>query len=156
MKGDREKFLSLGMDEYLAKPIQVVELLDTIGSIWEQSKREEPFIIRGIKVGEDGEVVFELKNSYAIPEDLPFILSKIADKMEELFHLLADNHFNEIEMIAHKLKQLLEEVDGELKNTAFKIELAARRGDLQEVFQKSTQLKHGFETYKHSIGYMRG
>ena len=38
MRGDRERFLEAGCDDYLSKPVRAMELLDMVGKYWKNSQ----------------------------------------------------------------------------------------------------------------------
>jgi CheY-like chemotaxis protein len=38
MRGDRERFLEAGCDDYLSKPVRAMELLDMVGKYWKNGK----------------------------------------------------------------------------------------------------------------------
>lgn len=42
MRGDRERFLEAGFDGYLAKPVDVLELLDAVRSLCDEGRRPPP------------------------------------------------------------------------------------------------------------------
>jgi hypothetical protein len=57
-----------------------------------------------------------------------------------------------VEYCANKLKVLLNQIEAEeLKNTAFRIELSARRGDYEKVILYSSQIIKDYELLKKSI-----
>jgi PAS domain S-box-containing protein len=56
LQGDREKFLALGMDEYISKPVKMDELFSTIDKVFEV--RGEQRISGRPLIGENGEIVF--------------------------------------------------------------------------------------------------
>lgn len=65
---------------------------------------------------------------------------------------MTEEDLSVIENIAHTIKGLFNEIDAdELKSMAFKLELAARRGSLDETIENSRKIINGFETYIKSI-----
>lgn len=67
-------------------------------------------------------------------------------------NVLASNNLMVIEAMAHKIKNLFTQIDAdELKSSAFKIELAARRGNLKETIEYSMQFEHEFDTFKKTV-----
>ena len=57
-----------------------------------------------------------------------------------------------IEALAHKIKDLSNKIGiEELKTIAFKIELAARRGNFEMLIEKGQKASHIFEVFKKSV-----
>lgn len=150
LQGDKERFINLGMDEYISKPVKMEELFSIIEYVLEKNYKE-PNFDEVARLNEKGELIFinasELKSS----AELSPIIHEAGGMIKILFKTLEDNDLDKIEAMAHNLKELFNKIDAEeLKNQAFKIELAVRRGNLKAAIENSMELKFGFETYKKS------
>ena len=151
LQGDRERFLSKGMDEYISKPIvrsQLLEALDRVSNI----NKETEFMIKGVRVNEEGEVVFTEGNQYDFDHTKLYLLQEITDSIKNLIDFLESGDLSIIGIIAKKIKNYFIEIDvDELKNSAFRIELAARRGNLEETVAYAMQLAYEFEIFRKAI-----
>lgn len=115
--GDREKFIDMGMDDYIAKPIAMKELQKMMARLLNKS---EPIPNR-LAVGND-----EARSINPQVEIEQMIAA--SSLLEEIRILLDKRDYSLIESLAHKLKSIFENLDFiELKSIAFKIELAMRR-----------------------------
>ncbi|MDP4180985.1 MAG: PAS domain S-box protein [Bacillota bacterium] len=134
LHGDRERFLSLGMDDYLSKPINLQEFY----------KKIEKLLMKGreFNVEEDADIECESDNSspkYETSDSMELILIK----SEELTKAMIDKDVYSIEIIAHEIKELAVDINRDaLKTLAFRIELAARREDLNEALLLNNELEN--------------
>lgn len=128
LKGDREKFLAAGMNEYISKPINIREFYEKIEKLGygkENIPRDELF--EKVLSAEKEQVVLN-KENYTMPlYDIKLFLDQ---KDGEL-----------LEKTAHRIKELFE-ADGavRLKRLAMKMELAARRQNMVEATQYYTEI----------------
>jgi signal transduction histidine kinase/CheY-like chemotaxis protein len=131
LKGDREKFLSEGMDEYISKPVDIDilnEILrrvsekippDKSGIIYEYLERSKPKHSE-MEIDDETKIYFT-KYMKLINE---FVQSDFSSK----------ESFYEIERLAHQIKEVAEEKELKIiKNLAFKIELCARKKDMTNI-----------------------
>lgn len=152
LTGDREKFISQGMDEYVSKPINVEELLSVITKCVSMSKNNEVKSDIGICFDESGEIVLKSREVQHIDKKDLSILAGLSSLIKELNDTLMIDDITSIEMLAHKIKNLASEIGiEELKVISFKIELAARRGDFNKVVEKAKKVQHIFEVFKKSV-----
>jgi CheY-like chemotaxis protein len=149
--GDRERFMDLEMDEYISKPVKMENLFAIIDEVT-ANRQYEPDFSEIPRIDENGELIFINEVKVRPHEELSPIVNEIDGEIRKLAAVLANNDLDEIEIIAHKIKGLLNQMDAEdVKGTAFKMELAARRGNFKEAVEISMQIKHEFETYKKSL-----
>lgn len=154
LKGDKERFMSMGMDGYIAKPVNINELFSIIDGLKENKNKDYPEFNERIHIGEDGELVFSNEAGKNEQETLIPVICEIDTIIKQLSKDMLDDDVNAIEEKAHKIKELFGSIDAtELKDRAFKIELAARRGNIKEAISCSIQLGQGFETFKKSVDY---
>ncbi len=115
MQGDRERFLSAGMDGYVSKPILLKEVVEVLKTI--VPKR---FHVNGngeiiTANGSDSSTTYKFINldnlrelSGGDPVFMSAILGKIVDRMpsslDELAELLANGEYEELKRAAHSLK----------------------------------------------------
>ncbi|PKM49551.1 MAG: hybrid sensor histidine kinase/response regulator [Firmicutes bacterium HGW-Firmicutes-7] len=119
--GDRERFLSIGMDEYISKPIDLEKLIKLLDTFILNKKKQESIL------GFAG-----LPNNEGRVENLP----KVEMVFAELKKLKGDKQLINIEGKAHLLRSVFEQMeDYDLKAMAFKIELAARRENYEQVIE---------------------
>lgn len=152
LKGDRERFLSQGMDEYVSKPINVEELLNAITKCVTLGKKNEIKSGFSICFDEGGEIVLKSREVRRIDKKDVSILDELSGLIQELNNTLITEDISSIEMLAHRIKNLASEVGiDELKMISFKIELAARRGDFNKVVERAKKAQHIFEVFKKSV-----
>jgi len=141
LKGDKEKFISVGMDYYLPKPVDFVELLKLIEQIANEKE--------GIMEVEEARGLIEKLDSLKDKTDDKAVNIKNQSCIEELIELSIQlrgevnlNNFDMIEQLAHNIKELSSNIgEGFLKNIAFKIELAARKENSIEIGDVSLKLE---------------
>ncbi|UWG98315.1 PAS domain S-box protein [Dehalobacter sp. DCM] len=129
---DRKKFVSLGMDDYLAKPFRMTDLYDLI----------EKLLSKYGKVPDDAGDIRTAPSlwgktrqiSDTLEGELAFVKSEIAETIETLLAINPLKEQLEAEKLAHKVKELSAMIDADtLKNLAFRVELALRRSDYNVV-----------------------
>ena len=156
LQGDREKFLSIGMDGYVAKPIQINNFLDTVETVAERL------------IGSKAAGIFSKckdGNSVDNPETDKFLkdysksMEPSLKSMNENINLLKcsfeHNDLSGIERYAHIIKKLASEISvTTVKSAVFKVELAARRGNITEAVECFDLVTGEFLKYKKQIkGY---
>ena len=82
----------------------------------------------------------------------PTVFQELLNKMEDMECALSNNNIMSLEKCAKVVKDLFNQLEAdELKSTAFRIELSARRGNLEEVVRYSLQLQREFIVFKKSF-----
>ncbi|ATW28659.1 hypothetical protein DCMF_16130 [Candidatus Formimonas warabiya] len=151
LQGDRERFLSMGMDEYIAKPIQMEELYYILEKISPAKDDPPKNLPHGVFIDDQGNIVFTKKSEFRMDQDMIPVLREILACIEELEPAFQKNDLEAVERIAHKIKVLSNRVNAdEIKIMAFKIELAARRGTLIDIWNYVKLIKHEWDTFKKS------
>ena len=150
--GDREKFLSYGLDEYIPKPIKMSELFQLLEVVVSRSISENKRSAESeheVRISETGKVL-NIKSEVPQGRDKVATLQEISLDIEELKHALTYENMYIIEKIAHKIKSNCNLIEAdELKTLAFKIELAARRENQEAATKYALRLKQEFEIYMH-------
>lgn len=122
LHGDKERFLNLGMDEYLSKPIIMNEFF----------KKIEKFMNPKCTL-EDNNGNCEESSSCEYDSEPPDNFGLIRRKAEDLGKAMIAKDIYVIESYAHDIKLLAVEMGIDvLKTLMFRIELAARREDINE------------------------
>lgn len=137
LKGDREKYLSQGMDEYVSKPLKIDDLLIKVNRLIERpAEREET---DGMKIA-DHKDSFEphvCKQENAMPE-----LEEISGNVDLLGKALEEKNIQYIEKYAHEVELLAEEANlTELRGIAFRMKLAVRREDFHAANRHYSDMK---------------
>ena len=111
MKGDREKCLEAGMDEYVSKPIRAKELFETIDKIMSQDNKGDKAEIKdqGYNYSND---IFNASEALEIVGDRKDLFKKIAEiflenlpgDIEKIRESIAGGDSNMLEKSAHSLK----------------------------------------------------
>lgn len=133
LKGDREKFLNAGMDEYIPKPVMMEELAMTVNKVVARfSSEENQSYQEDICITDEGVSIGRtLPPSTRVNMDWErFEMSFDLDKLRIA---LNNGDVVALEHIAHRIKERCSLIEADrLKTLAFKIELAARRGNPEE------------------------
>lgn len=149
LQGDRERFLSCGMDEYVPKPVNMEELYHAINRVISPAGSIDDC---RSKMDADGIYTFSGDRSMDFQtKDRP-VVEVMEGYIRELHQEIAAGNLEMIERWANKLKNLYREIGIDtLKNAAFKVQLSARRGKLQEVTDNFLYLLNEFEAFKKTI-----
>jgi response regulator RpfG family c-di-GMP phosphodiesterase len=151
LKGDRERFISSGMDEYISKPIKIEELQQLINTVLIRDNGSADFNEIPV-INSNGEVEFIPYTATKPNKDLKATITGIDMLLNELVILAMNNSYMEVEDIIHSIKEHLGKIDaGELKDAAFKIELSARKGKYQTLREDTNHLIFQFETLKKEL-----
>lgn len=120
LKGDRERFLSAGMNEYISKPINIREFYEKIERIGKHKGKNVTDELLDRVMTKSDDMTRIVKSSYVTPlYDIKLFIDKNDPEM--------------VEKTSHRLKEMFERDSAvRLKRLAMKMELAARRQNLSE------------------------
>jgi PAS domain S-box-containing protein len=150
VNGSRERFIGMGMDDYISKPVNMGELYNVIERV-SSFAGSRTSLVNAVRLDKDGNIQYIEAKNRMVPKELVYIVDQIEKHITELDN--AKPSLDLIEAVSHKVKKLLHQIEAEeLKTTAFKAELAARRGNLTEASAAVAKMKNEFETFKKSIG----
>ena len=158
IKGDRERFLNAGMNDYISKPIDSEKLLETIGkyvSVSAPNKGQPPddtvqdqtdiFDKDELlnRVGGDEELLQELLNLFLV---------NFPGQLHELRQALQHNDAVKIAEQAHTIKGASANLGAHtLKHKAFKMETAGKNNDLILAQATLNQLDSEFNKFRNVI-----
>lgn len=152
LKGDREKFLEKGMDEYVSKPIKVDELFSAMNKCIDSKKSNEDLSEVNIYIDNYGEVVIKENDEKVVTKSEASFIDDITSLIESFNNEIKNDDLDAIEVLAHRIKILANELGiEELKTICFKVELSARRGNLKEARERGKEVKHIFKVYKNLV-----
>jgi PAS domain S-box-containing protein len=155
LHGDREKFLSQGMDGYISKPIKVEKLVEEIEKCISRKEATRQSGDFKMHIDANGEIIIKEK---VVTDGL---IGKVYDEQKEeqlaalineLNDQVAAGKLEDFEKLANQIKKLAITLDIEdLKVVAFKIELDIRRGNFEAAAQKVNQINHIYSVYKKTV-----
>lgn len=150
LKGDKEKYLSLGMDAYISKPIKMEAFLK---SIEEATKKP---LIQGQGMGgfkeDEGKVIDKNETDRFMLEYTKRaepVIQEINRNINRLDYYFKQKNLTEVEKYAHIIKKLSSEISAtRIKTAMFKVELAARRGNITEAFECFNKVREELSKYE--------
>lgn len=128
LKGDREKFLVAGMNEYISKPINIREFYEKIERLGTKpgTHMRDELLEKVLNCDEEG-VVIKTEN-FVMP-------------LYDIKRYIDENDVALLEKTSHRIKELFEaEGAVRLKRLAMKMELAARRQNIKEATHYYTEI----------------
>jgi len=124
-------------------------IIDMVSRTNNQSKSTFKSVPR---IDDNGDIIFVDGIQRKSKEELIPVINQIYENIKLLDKIINNNDFYEAEAVASEIKRLSNEIDAEeLKNYAFKIQLATRRGNLGKVIKYAIEIHHEFNTYKKSV-----
>ena len=157
MKGDRERCLAEGMDDYVSKPIQLKELADAIDRQSSGTPRLEPPEPPEAPVPESEKEIFDgtsLLHRLEGDEDLcrDILMGYVEDlpiQMEKLESALRKNDMTVAVRQAHSIKGASANIGAQrLRETALEIEVAGKRGETETMLLLVRKMGREFERFK--------
>jgi CheY-like chemotaxis protein/HPt (histidine-containing phosphotransfer) domain-containing protein len=159
MKGDKEKCLQAGMDGYVAKPINVQQLFESIESLFhDRQAAEEPSEVPTSagepldttkileRIGGDRELLRELAGLFV--GDCPRMLSDIQDAVR-------DGNADALQKAAHALKGSVSNFAAEAAvQVAFRLEMMGRNQDLTDATQALKELEREIGRVREGLSAM--
>ena len=145
--GDRERFLASGMDEYVPKPVEMERLYHAINGFLHPL--QQPGLTPPVKSSTpEAYGYLPVEAGQLMAEAVEDFMTDMFSLLDRLQEQLMEEDLEQIERLAHEVKGRAVAV-GELdiKNHAFKIELAARKNALQDARSSFNDLKKSFESY---------
>ena len=150
LQGDRERFLDLGFDGYVSKPIQMSELFYNIDKITEL--QDEVGNATSTKVARtyNDDVLYSGDKLYISSNMISQKLACISEDIDVIESAIKNDDLMIIEKKAHDIKLLSIEISAmNIKHMAFRIELAARKGNFEEINHCLKQIKVEMKIYDH-------
>jgi len=140
LKGDRERFLKVGMDEYLSKPVRSKELTDIISKLMGRQENE-----RGLfKQGMPGKKAIDLDYALSlIGNDIDLLLTScnaiikyLPRKVTELNQAVSKRQYQTVTRLAHSIKTTAKSVGAQkVSKIAFAIEQAGNKKQEQKTLR---------------------
>ncbi|HYE10610.1 MAG TPA: ATP-binding protein, partial [Patescibacteria group bacterium] len=150
LQGDRERFIAMGMDDYIAKPVRMKELFDKLEKVAVLTRTQNE--VENISFNGAGEIVYIDNSKMVINEETIYKVQLISNGIKELEQAIFAKDIKRIEKLSNQIKKLSDFINAyELKSSAFRIELAARRGNDEEILNQAKQIQHDFDILKKTV-----
>ncbi|MFA6940795.1 MAG: response regulator [Clostridiaceae bacterium] len=139
LKEDRDKFLSIGMDDYLSKPIIITDLYNCIEKLTSKEIKSE------LHNGEYYLNISQLKNI----SDKNTSLEIISIEINKIKGYLEKKDFINCEKAFHKIKEYSPGIISIImKNASFRAELASRRKDINKIKEQILLIEKEYNRVK--------
>jgi len=154
MKGDRERCLEAGMDDYVSKPIRPQELLKTIQRQIPLGSKSRPTMLdhfpRNERVLDRKGLVDRLGGNRDLSGEILDIFTRdFPVRLDKLERALDRNEADEIQRQIHTIKGASANVGAErIRDVATEMEGACAQGDLRACRRKLRELKEEFDRLK--------
>jgi len=157
LKGDREHFIMLGMDGYISKPIDMKELYNTIEQVGVAGNKGNHLVPNSIIVTEEGKILFTDEEEVELNEKTQQNILEMAEDVERLKTAVKNDKLQSVEEIAHIIKLKAMEIEyTKMKDAAFEVELAARRGDLDDAVKKTERINEELQVLQKKVHALKG
>lgn len=141
--GDREKFLKIGMDDYLAKPINLNDLYKCI---------EKAIIMQNNELYHDALYYLDIKEADNNLNDHKEKIRQVCIEISKFKSLISQENFKECENTSHILKELsLNMKSVIMRNASFRAELAARRKDINGLNEQIRIIEDEYKRIKKTV-----
>jgi CheY-like chemotaxis protein len=153
LKGDRERCIEAGMDDYLSKPIEAQKLFDVVETAARKSERATPNGRRQIRALD----IDALVKSFDGDLEMVLVLARVfADsspsQLSELYEAVARGDAEAIERGAHTLKGSVANFRAEpAVDAAARLEQLARTGDLSTADSALSMLEKQIERLREEL-----
>lgn len=155
LKGDRERCLASGMDDYVTKPLHPAELFDAIFRVCGAAPAALAMpTAADIDAHESEVLVFDRAGALGrmdgdedlLQEIIAVFLADVPDRMQDLQQMLTATEASGVERIAHGIKGAAANVGAEAtRAVAAEVEQLGRAGDLQQAAAAITRLEQEVE-----------
>ena len=127
LKGDRERFLEAGMDEYVSKPVRTKELLKAISKFLKNQEEQTEQFCNFPLPEEEIDIEYGLKlldnDTELLLTNCKAILKYLPDKVAELSQAASGQDYQRIARLAHSIKSVAKSMGAQkMAETAFDIE----------------------------------
>jgi signal transduction histidine kinase/CheY-like chemotaxis protein/HPt (histidine-containing phosphotransfer) domain-containing protein len=148
-KGDKDRCLNAGMNDYISKPISITQLIEAIERAMSGVPVQTAAQTATPAAMPEKNEVFDKEDLYQRLSGDEVIIKKIcvifkdeaATHMAKLRDALAADNAGEVEILAHTIKGMAANLGGtRAKNEAMRMELAARKLDLSKAHSVYPQL----------------
>jgi hypothetical protein len=163
MKGDKEYFIEIGMNDYVSKPFQEVELVKALLRNTNPEKRnDEPneneaiidkkivtnHTASGQQIIDFSKIVTSFDNDKEFIESLLYdVLNDSKNRINHVLKELKNNNYQEIMFQAHSVKSLAGSVYAyKLSNAAYKLESSIKKEQIENVQSFVSELTSQFNT----------
>ncbi|MBP1910710.1 response regulator [Methanolobus bombayensis] len=156
MKGDKEKCLEAGMNDYISKPVSL-QSLQKIMQKWETTVNKDAYGVDDSSMEletQSDEVVFDsqhlmenmMGDTEMIRKIIEIFLMDAPEQIKGLKKSMDEDNLEKLSEFAHKIKGSSVNIGGiSLSNCAGKIEKAAMKGELEEVRSLFPEIEKEFE-----------
>lgn len=143
LAGDREKFLKLGMDDYLSKPISVEGLNKCIEKTLFKVKYDSHY---------DAAYYLNINEVNPNRDDQNASIEKIGIEIYKLKDFILKENYKGCENSAHLIKDYSREIKSVImKDASFRAELAARRNDINGLKEQIGIIEDEYNRMKKSV-----
>lgn len=139
--GDRERFIASGMDDYVAKPIDMEKLFAAVNRVLEPGFEPDQRVDNQNNQGE---------YSLQTPDKFISDMFRLMDDMEAAIDLM---DYNKVDNLSEQIKLLsLRAGELDIKNRVFKVQLASRKNDSLQIAEAYAALKRSYKAYLNFVG----
>ncbi len=163
LKGDREKCLRAGMDEYIAKPVRKLEIVSVLEKFVDKrlpvaehaanNNRKPPSSMKNNVIFQEEEMLDRLQHDMEVARMIiENFLEDVPQQVARLRAAVVGKTVEDIQMTAHSIKGAALMIGGNmLSKVAFEIEMAAKEDDLSRAEQLLPEMEAQLDALRNRL-----